>query len=242
MGDLPEWLSPSLTTGTFATAQQIVVRLLAAAGYGLFVAAFYLASHGRHDERRAAWTLTTTLMLLSVLIAMVSMVIGDSVARAFSLVGALSIVRFRTVVDDTRDTAFVIFAVIVGMAAGAGVFWAPVIGIPIIGSIAVALSFAYPPQAKGAANGAAGEKRNGDKLPGELKLTVRMGLGRDPEASLASVLASHTESCRQTSAAISRKGAALDLTYRLRLNSPASMTPLVTELNQIEGVQEVELQ
>src|SRR2546430_8185921 len=46
-------------------------------------------------------------------------VIGDNVARAFSLVGALSIVRFRTVVRDTQDTAFVIFSVVVGMAIGA---------------------------------------------------------------------------------------------------------------------------
>src|SRR5207253_3672573 len=60
-----------------------------------------------------------TLVLLSVLIAMVTQVIGDNVARAFSLVGALSIVRFRTVVRDTQDTAFVIFAVVVGMAIGA---------------------------------------------------------------------------------------------------------------------------
>ena len=50
---------------------------------------------------------------------MVTQVIGDNVARAFSLVGALSIVRFRTVVRDTQDTAYVIFAVAVGMAVGA---------------------------------------------------------------------------------------------------------------------------
>ena len=51
-------------------------------------------------------------MLLTILIAMVTMVIGNNMARAFGLVGALSIVRFRTVVEDTRDTAFVIFAVV----------------------------------------------------------------------------------------------------------------------------------
>ena len=60
-----------------------------------------------------------TLVLLTILIAMVTQVIGDNVARAFSLVGALSIVRFRTVVRDTQDTAYVIFAVAVGMAVGA---------------------------------------------------------------------------------------------------------------------------
>ncbi len=55
-------------------------------------------------------TFPTTLVLLAALIAMVTQVIGDNVARAFSLVGALSVVRFRTVVKDTQDTAFVIMA------------------------------------------------------------------------------------------------------------------------------------
>jgi len=64
-------------------------------------------------------TFLTTLVLLAAVIAMATQVIGDNVARAFSLVGALSVVRFRTVVKDTQVTAFVIFAVVVGMASGA---------------------------------------------------------------------------------------------------------------------------
>lgn len=235
---MPEWLNSSVSSSSVASAQEILWRLVAASFYGACVAALYRASHGRHEERRAAWTLTTTLMLLSVLIAMVSMVIGDSVARAFSLVGALSIVRFRTVVEDTRDTAFVIFAVIVGMAAGAGLLLAPLIGIPVVGVIAIVLGFASRPNG----NAVSEKKNGGDKASGEQKLTVRMGLGRDPEASLAGVISRHAESHRQTAVAVSRKGASLDLTYRVRLKSPAAMTALVTELNQVEGVQEVELQ
>jgi hypothetical protein len=61
-----------------------------------------------------------TLVLLTVLIALVTKVIGNNSARAFSLVGTLALFRFRTVVEDTRDTAFVIFAVVIGMAVGAG--------------------------------------------------------------------------------------------------------------------------
>ena len=78
-------------------------------------------------------SLSVTLVLLSILIAMVTQVIGDNVARAFSLVGALSIVRFRTVVRDTADTAFVIFAVAVGMAAGAGHPSVALSGIAVVG-------------------------------------------------------------------------------------------------------------
>lgn len=77
------------------------------------------------------------MLVLSVLIAMVTEVIGDSVARAFSLVGALSIVRFRTVVRDTQDTAYVIFAVAVGMAVGASNPWVAAIGIAVVAAGAV---------------------------------------------------------------------------------------------------------
>jgi hypothetical protein len=67
-----------------------------------------------------------------VLIAMVTQVIGDNIARAFSLVGALSIVRFRTAVRDTEDTAYVIFAVVVGMAVGAGHVWVATLGMAVV--------------------------------------------------------------------------------------------------------------
>src|SRR5436309_12899430 len=81
---------------------------------GLAVAGVYRWTHRR--DAAYAPTFVTTLVLLTVLIAIVTQVIGESAARAFSLVGALSIVRFRTVVQDTRDTAFGILAVVGGMA------------------------------------------------------------------------------------------------------------------------------
>src|SRR3954463_9321802 len=116
----------------------MLVRLLLAAVYGGCVAGVFRISYGHRKSDVSV--MTTTLVLLSILVAMVSMVIGESVARAFSLVGALSIVRFRTVVEDTRDTAFVIFSVIVGMAAGAGLLLIPLIGIPVTGAAAMLLS------------------------------------------------------------------------------------------------------
>jgi len=51
-------------------------------------------------------------------VAIVMMVIGGSLARAFALVGALSIIRFRTVLKDTKDMAYIFSALALGMAAG----------------------------------------------------------------------------------------------------------------------------
>jgi len=221
---MPEWMMSTESLEAALTPEGLLTRLLAALVLGGCVAAVYRASHGRETQRPAA--LMTTLVLLSVLIAMVSIVIGNSVARAFSLVGALSIVRFRTVVDDTRDTAFVIFAVIVGMASGAGLFLVPLIGIPIVGLASVGLSrwtMATPMQSS---------------LP--CRLTLRLSLGRDP-AVLAETLSRHLASFEMIETATARQGEAIDFTYRANLRSQEAITALVTELNRTAGVMSVEL-
>ena len=117
--------------------EEILLRLGLGAVFGLAVGAAYFLTQRR--TRAEAGSFVSTLVLLSILLAMVSMVIGSDIARAFSLVGALAIVRFRTVVEDTRDTAFVIFAVITGMAAGAGAYLVAAFGIPIVAAMAWAL-------------------------------------------------------------------------------------------------------
>src|SRR5207302_1492726 len=108
----------------------VFIRLVVALAMGGLIAWIYLRTDTGGDR---GTSFPTTLVLLCVLVAMVTQVIGDNVARAFSLVGALSIVRFRTMVRDTKDTAFVIFAVVVGMAVGANNPWVAVIGLAVVG-------------------------------------------------------------------------------------------------------------
>jgi hypothetical protein len=224
---MPEWLTNGVASGDALAPLAMATRLLAALVCGAAVALIYRLSHGR--EHRDNRTLSATLVLLSVLIAMVSMVIGDSVAKAFSLVGALSIVRFRTVVDDTRDTAFVIFAVIVGMAAGADVLLLPLVGIPIVGVAAIAMS-------------RLGASGNGGRTASpERKLVIRLGLGFEPAATLAAGLAEHTTEHCLVGTATARQGTAIEVSYEVRLRPGVDETAMVASLNKIEGVQSVEL-
>src|SRR5947207_5525327 len=109
------------------------------------------------------------MVLLAILLGMVSMVIGSNIARAFALVGALSIVRFRTVVRDTQDTAFVIFAVVVGMAAGADHLWVALLGSAIVVTAVLIL------RPRRRVTGWSGE---------ECDLTLRFPLGTNPETLL----------------------------------------------------------
>jgi uncharacterized membrane protein YhiD involved in acid resistance len=63
-----------------------------------------------------------SIIVLSLITTLVIMVIGNNLARAFGLVGALSIIRFRTAVKDTIDIVYIFFGLAVGMAAGVGYF------------------------------------------------------------------------------------------------------------------------
>jgi hypothetical protein len=63
-------------------------------------------------------TFVHTIVIMTVVISVIMLIIGSNIARAFSLVGALSIIRFRTAVKDPRDVGFLFFAMAVGMAVG----------------------------------------------------------------------------------------------------------------------------
>lgn len=85
-------------------------------------------------------TFASSLVALSMITALVILVIGNSLARAFGLVGALSIIRFRTAVKDTQDIVFIFFALAAGMAAGVGLHLTAIAGTLFIGLAIFVLS------------------------------------------------------------------------------------------------------
>lgn len=227
---MPEWLramgvGPGITSweqaGEFSVA--LVLHLALACCLGWLVAGIYRLT--RRGEP-VAHTFPPTLVLLTVLIAMVTQVIGDNVARAFSLVGALSIVRFRTVVEDTHDIAFVIFAVVVGMAVGADQGLVALLGLGVVGAAAVLVQPRW---------------RLGSWSEADARLCIRLTAGQRPETVLLPVFERYLLRHDLVGGATGRQGAALDYTYRVRLRPGAAATELVDELNRLEGVQSVEL-
>jgi hypothetical protein len=217
---MPDWLKQAAQDDLEASLGLLAIRLGAAFVLGCLAAGVYRATRGRTEGEKS---FLATLVLLSVLIAMVTLVIGTNTARAFSLVGALAIVRFRTVVEDTRDTAFVMFAVVVGMAAGAGFFLTALAGVPFVALAALIFRSG---------------KREKDE---EHALSVRVGVAAAPEALLKEAFAAHLSEVRLVAATTARQGAALELTYAVRLRQADGAVALVSALNRVEGVQNVEL-
>jgi len=223
---MADWLTALDSTGG-ALLFETVLRLLASLVLGGVVALIY-----RRARSEDASSFTATLVLLSILIAMVTQVIGDNVARAFSLVGALSIVRFRTVVRDTQDTAYVIFAVAVGMAVGASHLWVALAGIAVVAIAAFAM--------KGQGPSTPEESGPTAQLPFELQ--VRVGLGHDINRLLGPTLDRYQGLRRVVAVATAKQGAATEISYRTALYQDDLAHELVTTLNRLEGVQSVTLE
>jgi hypothetical protein len=221
---MPDFLTSPFTNGPQVAPLDVLVRLLAAFLLGAMVAWIY-----RHTSRHAevSSSFTVTLVLLSVLIAIVTQVIGDNVARAFSLVGALSIVRFRTVVRDTQDTAYVIFAVVIGMAVGAKNLWVAALGLAVCGLAAYLMML---------------RARLLPAVPAAVVLSMRVGLGHDLESLLGATLDAHLQERELMSVGTGKQGIALDVTYQARLRPSGSAHELVTSLNRIDGVQSASVQ
>lgn len=79
------------------------------------------------------------LVLLNLITAVVILVIGNNLARAFGLVGAMSIIRFRTAIKDTQDIVFIFFSLVVGMAAGVGLRQVALVATLFIGAVILAM-------------------------------------------------------------------------------------------------------
>ncbi len=218
---MPDFLANALNTQPVEPLD-ILLRLLVAAILGLAVAWIYRRTRPGIDLTAS---FPTTLVLLATLIAMVTQVIGDNIARAFSLVGALSIVRFRTVVRDTEDTAYVIFAVAVGMAVGASDLWVAALGLGVVGGTAFFLNLqpARPPTSQAS-----------------FLLNLRVPLGLDLDQFLTPALAPHVTRSHLVSVETARQGLALELSYEVLLQPSTTPDRLVLALNRLEGVQSVQ--
>lgn len=220
---MPDFLTAALGGGRAVAPVEIFARLMIALALGGVVAWTYRRTRAASE---VSASFATTLVLLCILIAMVTQVIGDNIARAFSLVGALSIVRFRTVVRDTRDTAYVIFSVVVGMAVGANDPWVAGLGILVVVLAAFLLKY-------GAATGSG-------PLP-TFELRLRVGLGFDLDAGLGRLLDEWLVSHQLLSIGTAKQGSQLSVVYEAHLRPERFPADLMQALRRVEGVQSVDL-
>jgi len=111
------------------TNQDIIIRLLMSVIIGIFITISYKIAHSGTIYSRK---FNITLFVLTILTTMVMTVIGNNVALSLGMVGALSIVRFRTAIKDSRDTVYIFWAIIIGICCGVGDFTVASFGTTIV--------------------------------------------------------------------------------------------------------------
>ena len=105
------------TSGGDLTAEVIVLRLVVSAVVSAFLFLSYRLSHSGSIYSAK---FNVSLVALTVITTTVMIVIGNNIALSLGMVGALSIVRFRTAIKDSRDTIYIFWAIVVGICCGAG--------------------------------------------------------------------------------------------------------------------------
>jgi uncharacterized membrane protein YhiD involved in acid resistance len=218
------WEHLSTVSEVQEPAEVMAGRLVLAVGFGCAIA---LARGLSRPDTKPSPGFRTTLVLLTVLAALVTEVIGTNLARAFGLAVALAVVRFRTVVDDTRDSAFVIFALAIGMAVGAGYLATAAIGLPVVASVAVVARLMT---------------RNGTLLASQTTdafLEIRLKTGSGAEIDLPVALAKFGTNVRLVQTGTTKEGDGLDIRYILRPRPDADPTAFVLDLKARPGVDKV---
>lgn len=117
-------------------AEQIIASLLIAFVLSTAVAAVYRWTFQSLSYSRS---FVHTMILSSMVVSMIIMTVGNSLARGLGIMGSLAIVRFRTPVRDTRDLAFLFACLGIGVACGAAVYGVAVVGTVVICGAAMLL-------------------------------------------------------------------------------------------------------
>lgn len=101
------------------TVGSAVITMLISVLFGAAVAATYYKTQEDSVYQRS---MAITLLMLPVILSVIILFIGSNIARAFSLAGTLSIIRFRSAPGDPKDIGFIFFDIAAGLACGVGLY------------------------------------------------------------------------------------------------------------------------
>lgn len=101
--------------GVFSSLTAIAVALI----FGVLVAGTYYITQEEETYQRS---MSVALLMLPTILSVIILFVGSNVARAFSLAGTLSIIRFRSTAGDPKDIGFIFFDIAAGLACGVGLY------------------------------------------------------------------------------------------------------------------------
>ncbi|MBU0649136.1 DUF4956 domain-containing protein [Patescibacteria group bacterium] len=133
---LQEFFQVQDLTGTFSMAD-VAIGLVLSFVLSALIGLLYKKTHkGTSYTQSYVCTLVITCMVVTIIM----LIVGSNIARAFTLVGALSIIRFRNAIKETRDVGFIFFTMAIGMAAGTKFYLLAIIATAVISLVVLIMN------------------------------------------------------------------------------------------------------
>jgi len=200
---------------------EIVINLILSFIFGLIISTVYKLTHKGLSYSQS---FMVTNVFISVIVCMVIMIIGNNLARAFALVGALSIIRFRTVVKDTKDTAYIFWSLASGMATGTGSYFLAIAGNAILSLVAFILF----------------KTNYGSIVKSEFILQFRIRSGdKKISENYNKILSKYTKSQTLLSSESSDDKKSIKVSLDIIMKDELSQNTLIDETSSIDGLSEV---
>ncbi len=210
------------TPGSVFTAPNILLSLLLAFILGQTIAWIYYATHSGLSYSRS---FVQSLIMLTVVISMVMSVIANSFVTAVGLMGALSIIRFRNMIKDTRDICFIFFSLVIGMAAGSQRYAVAILGTVILSLVVLYLHFtafgAHQPH------------------NGFLRFVLKEPMGAN--SSIQKTLKRFCSNMTLISMQAGGEGQRAEYAYQLMIRNARKNELMLADLENIEGMEDISL-
>ncbi|MFC1550683.1 DUF4956 domain-containing protein [Candidatus Neomarinimicrobiota bacterium] len=204
------------------TSGEVITNLVIALISGLLISFFYIWTYrGPNYSSRFVHSLVIITMITSIVI----LVIGNNLARAFGLVGAMSIIRFRTAVKDSHDIVFIFFALATGLAAGVGLHQIALTGVIFIGIVLLLLyQFDY-----------------GSSKKREYLLQFSYSANGDIPPPYTSIIEDFCKQSKLINVRSIGKKDLLELSYYVIFKDPGSVNQFVRQLDEIKELDSLNL-
>jgi len=114
-----ETLFNSATAGTTIALGDSILTIVVSFILGALISFTYMKTSNKGGYSQ---NFSLTLVIVPTVIAIIVLLIGSNIARAFSLAGAFSLIKFRSAPGDPKDISYVLFTMAAGLASGVGLF------------------------------------------------------------------------------------------------------------------------
>lgn len=183
---------------------------------GFLISLVYIYTH-KKDVNSGNFIIT--LIMLPAIVSIIILLIGNNIARAFSLAGAFSLIRFRSAPGDSKDIAFAFFALGVGLACGMGFIAYAVLFAFILCGVMILLS----------------ATKFGESKETTMRLKILLPENMDYQGAFDDILTSYTSTYKLTKVKTAEYGSLFEVTYDIVLKNNADSKSFIDNLRCRNG-------